>query len=160
MLRAMQLLHSPTVRRLRSLIELLALDDNHTRTTLQFVSRQIAAAMPVANQQPRIGHDPIDFIFGGQCLNTRATPSGTEEKSRVALPTLRHHGHAPDGPSSLPYLSAVGGMCCSSTVATTPPKDQAAASACAPRVSGHLLRYAEELETQAVDMDRRAKEGG
>jgi hypothetical protein len=41
MLHAMRLLHSPTVRRLRSLIELLALDDNHTRTTLQFVSRQI-----------------------------------------------------------------------------------------------------------------------
>ena len=41
MLRAMQLLHSPTVRRLRSLIELLALDDNHTRTTLQFGSREI-----------------------------------------------------------------------------------------------------------------------
>ena len=41
MLRAMRLLHSPTVRRLRSLIELLASDDNHTRTTLQFVSRQI-----------------------------------------------------------------------------------------------------------------------
>ena len=41
MLRAMQLLDSPTVRRLRSLIELLASDDKHTRTTLQFVSRQI-----------------------------------------------------------------------------------------------------------------------
>ena len=41
MLRAMRLLDSPTVRRLRSLIELLALDDKHRRTTLQFVSRQI-----------------------------------------------------------------------------------------------------------------------
>jgi hypothetical protein len=41
MLRAMRLLHSPTVRRLRSLIELLASDDNNMHTRLQFVSRQI-----------------------------------------------------------------------------------------------------------------------
>ena len=88
MLRAMRLLHSPTVRRLRSLIELLALDDKpHAHDTAVCEPTDWAAAMPVANQQPRIGHDPIDFIFGGQCLNTRATPSGTEEKSRVPFPT-------------------------------------------------------------------------
>ena len=40
-LHAMRLLHSPTMRRPSSLIEVLALDDNHTRTTLQFVSRKI-----------------------------------------------------------------------------------------------------------------------
>ena len=43
MLRAMRLLQSPPVRRLRSLIEVLALDDNHTRTILQFVSRQMGS---------------------------------------------------------------------------------------------------------------------
>jgi hypothetical protein len=57
MLRAMRLLDSPTVRRLRSLIELLASDDNHTRTTLQFVSRQIgsgdASCEPTATYWPR-----------------------------------------------------------------------------------------------------------
>jgi hypothetical protein len=41
MLRAMRLLDSPTARRLRSLIEVLELDDNHTRTTLQFGTREI-----------------------------------------------------------------------------------------------------------------------
>jgi hypothetical protein len=55
--------------------------------------------MTVANQQPRIGHDPIDFIFEGQCLNTRATPSGTEEKSRVPFPTQpTQQGHCPTAP--------------------------------------------------------------
>jgi len=41
MLRAMQLLDSPAVRRLRSLIGLLASDDKHARATPQFVSRPI-----------------------------------------------------------------------------------------------------------------------
>jgi hypothetical protein len=103
MLRARQLLDSPTVRRLRSLIELLALDDKHTRTTLQFVSRQIgAAAMSVADQQPRVNHDPIDFIFGGQCLNTCATPSGTEENLECPFPHSPIRGMRPTAPCSPP----------------------------------------------------------
>ena len=63
--------------------------------------------MPVANQQPRIGYSPIDFLFGGQCLNTRATLSGTEEKSRVALPTLPIIGMRPTTPYFLVAVSNV-----------------------------------------------------
>ena len=53
--------------------------------------------MPVANQQPRIGHDPIDFIFGGQCLNTRNAVGHRGEISSALSHTAHPARALPDG---------------------------------------------------------------